>query len=118
MSVKYRTLEIGEAIQIGDEFQPMFSEAWFRVVDVRGNMFITASHVPHRRKIPEPTGTEAAVCADIAARQRLGVAKYGKTVADNPLTLKEWLQHAYEECLDQAVYLKRAIDETQNALPR
>ena len=57
------------------------------------------------------TGTEADVCADIAERQRIGIAKYGTTVRENPLTLKEWLQHAYEETLDQAVYLKRAIEE-------
>ena len=57
------------------------------------------------------TGTEADVCADIAERQRMGIAKYGTTVRENPLTLKEWLQHAYEETLDQAVYLKRAIEE-------
>lgn len=60
-----------------------------------------------------PTGTEAKVCADIARRQHLGVAKYGTTVADNPLTLKQWLQHAYEETLDKAVYLKRAIEEIE-----
>ena len=58
-----------------------------------------------------PTGIEARVCEDIAARQRLGVAKYGTTIQDNPLTLKQWLQHAYEECLDQAVYLRRAMEE-------
>lgn len=57
------------------------------------------------------TGTEAAVCADIAQRQQVGIAKYGTTVRDNPLNLREWLQHAYEETLDQAVYLKRAIEE-------
>ena len=57
------------------------------------------------------TGIEAFVCADIAARQRLGVAKYGTTVQENPLTLRQWLIHAYEECLDQAVYLRRVIDE-------
>lgn len=56
-------------------------------------------------------GTEARVIADIAQRQAQGIAKYGTTVADNPLTLREWLQHAYEECLDQAVYLRRAIEE-------
>ena len=55
-----------------------------------------------------PTGIEAEVCADIARRQALGVAKYGQTVAENPLTHEQWLQHAYEECLDMAVYLKRA----------
>lgn len=58
-----------------------------------------------------PTGTEASVCADIAARQALGLRKYGQTVAQNPLELKAWLQHAYEEALDLAVYLKRAIEE-------
>jgi hypothetical protein len=56
-------------------------------------------------------GTEAAVCADIARRQALGIAKYGTTVADNPLPLRDWLQHAYEETLDKAIYLKRAIEE-------
>lgn len=60
-----------------------------------------------------PTGTEARVCADIARRQQLGVSKYGTTVADNPLTLKQWLQHAYKETLDEAVYLKRAIEEIE-----
>jgi hypothetical protein len=58
-----------------------------------------------------PTGIEAIVCADIARRQALGIAKYGTTVADNPLTLREWLMHAYEEKLDAAVYLRRAIAE-------
>ena len=58
-----------------------------------------------------PVGTEAEVCADIAHRQKLGIAKYGTTVADNPLPLEAWLQHAYEETLDKAIYLKRAIAE-------
>jgi len=57
------------------------------------------------------TGTEAAVCQMIADRQQLGIAKYGQTVADNPIDLRAWLQHALEETLDQAVYLKRAIEE-------
>ena len=58
-----------------------------------------------------PTGIEALVCQDVAMRQHLGISKYGTTVADNPLTHLEWLQHAYEECLDMAVYLRRAIDQ-------
>jgi hypothetical protein len=56
-------------------------------------------------------GIEAKVCADIAARQMLGMSKYGVSVQNNPLELREWLQHAYEECLDQAVYLRRAMQE-------
>lgn len=59
----------------------------------------------------QPTGIELSVCLDIADRQRKGIAKYGTTVAANPLELKQWLQHAYEETLDKAVYLKRAIAE-------
>ena len=58
-----------------------------------------------------PTGIEADLCAEIAVRQAKGIQKYGTTVADNPLALREWLQHALEEALDQAVYLKRAIAE-------
>ena len=60
---------------------------------------------------PKPTGIEALVCAEIASRQQKGLAKYGTTVADNQLSLREWLQHALEESLDQAVYLRRAIAE-------
>lgn len=60
---------------------------------------------------PIATGTEARVCADIARRQQMGIAKYGTTVEANPLQLREWLQHAYEEVLDLAVYLRRAIEE-------
>lgn len=72
---------------------------------------VRASRMPPKEITPKPTGTEARVCADIAKRQAHGLAKYGTTVADNPLSIREWLNHAYEECLDQAVYLRRAMDE-------
>ena len=57
------------------------------------------------------SGTELRVCRLIAERQMRGVAKYGTTVAANPLTLRDWLQHALEESLDHAIYLQRAIEE-------
>jgi hypothetical protein len=60
-------------------------------------------------------GTEAEVCRDIERRQQVGISKYGTTVAENPLPLREWLEHAYEETLDQAIYLKRAIAEIDSA---
>lgn len=60
-------------------------------------------------------GTEARVCEDIARRQEHGKAKYGTTVEANALPLREWLQHAYEEGLDQVVYLRRAMDEMDAA---
>ena len=59
------------------------------------------------------SGTEARVCLDIMTRQMRGIEKYGTTVEENPLSLKEWLQHAYEETLDKAVYLRRAIEELE-----
>lgn len=65
-----------------------------------------------------PTGIEALVCADIARRQAHGIQKYGTTVADNPLTHAQWLQHAYEEALDLAVYLKRTLAEVAVERPQ
>lgn len=57
------------------------------------------------------SGTEKRVCEDIERRQQAGMIKYGLTIADNPLTLRAWLQHQYEELLDAAVYCRRAIEE-------
>jgi len=65
-----------------------------------------------------PIGIEALVCADIARRQALGIAKYGTTVAENPLELRQWLQHQYEELLDAAVYTRRAMAELDTILAR
>lgn len=63
---------------------------------------------------PVAHGIEAKVCADIAARQLLGMNKYGVSVQDNPLTLRQWLEHAYQESLDQAIYLRRAMQQLDN----
>lgn len=51
------------------------------------------------------------VRADLLQRSQLGIAKYGVTLARTDLSLRDWMQHAYEETLDQALYLKRAIAE-------
>jgi hypothetical protein len=61
-----------------------------------------------------PSGIEALMCVDIAKRQELGIKKYGTTLADNPLELKEWLEHQYQELLDAALYCKRAIVQIEN----
>jgi len=57
------------------------------------------------------TGTEKRLCELVAARQQLGRKKYGFTVAENPLSHRQWLQHGLEEALDLAVYLLRSIEE-------
>lgn len=62
-----------------------------------------------------PTGTEARVCEDIRARQEKGLRKYGIHVHENPLPLRMWAQHCYEELLDSAVYLRRMMDEMDGA---
>lgn len=59
----------------------------------------------------EPTGTEARVCALVAQRQQFGLNKYKVSVAQNPLSLREWLTHALEESLDLSVYLMRSIEQ-------
>lgn len=64
----------------------------------------------------QTTGIESEVCTDIASRQAKGISKYGTTVAENTGDLRYWLQHAYEETLDKAVYLKRAIAEIDKNL--
>ena len=69
------------------------------------------SHETHTVGVFLPEGIEAEVCADIARRQAFGKNKYGTTVAENPLSLRAWRVHAFEEALDQAIYLKRAIAE-------
>jgi hypothetical protein len=42
-----------------------------------------------------------AVRADLLRRSQIGIAKYGVTLDRTDLTLRDWLQHAYEETLDQ-----------------
>lgn len=64
------------------------------------------------------SGIEALVVHDITVRQQHGIAKYGTTVDENKLTRKQWLQHAYEEALDLAIYLRKCIKEEENAIPR
>lgn len=54
-----------------------------------------------------------AVRADLLQRSAKGIAKYGVTLDRRDLSLRDWLQHAYEETLDQANYLKCAILELE-----
>jgi hypothetical protein len=54
---------------------------------------------------------EDAVMKKIYERSLVGERKYGTTMERTDLTLKEWLIHAQEECMDQAVYLEKAIQD-------
>jgi len=44
-------------------------------------------------------------------RANNGIIKYGNTMADAKKTKKEWLEEAQQECLDQAIYLQKCIEE-------
>ncbi len=55
-----------------------------------------------------------AVRQDLLKRSELGIKKYNTTLDRTDLNLKDWLQHAYEEALDMANYLKRSIMELEN----
>lgn len=47
-------------------------------------------------------------------RSAKGIQKYGTTLAENNLSLIEWLEHAKEEAMDMALYLQVAIDELKH----
>jgi hypothetical protein len=63
---------------------------------------------------PEPPTTAcpiaAAVAADVLARAEVGLRKYGVSLARPDLSRAQWLQHAYEEALDLAAYLRTLIE--------
>jgi len=47
------------------------------------------------------------VVAELEAREVKGIETYGTTLDRTDLTRSQWLQHAYEEALDLALYLKK-----------
>jgi hypothetical protein len=71
--------------------------------------------VVNGHKINNPTVDTVvrAVRQDLLDRSELGIDKYNNTLDRTDIDLKGWLQHAYEECLDQANYLKRSIIEIE-----
>lgn len=48
---------------------------------------------------------------DLLDRSELGIKKYNTTLDRTDLSSSDWVQHAYEECLDMALYLKRLRKE-------
>jgi len=75
----------------------------------------TKEIVVNGHKIINPTidTVVRAVRQDLLDRSNLGIDKYNNTLDRTDIDLKGWLQHAYEECLDQANYLKRSIIEIE-----
>lgn len=63
----------------------------------------------YERKYGEQSKVLSSVIDDLKSREERGLEKYGTTVDRTDLNLRDWLQHAYEEALDEAMYLKKAI---------
>ena len=51
------------------------------------------------------------VIEDLTNRSLVGIKKYNTTLDRTDIDLKGWLEHAYQEALDKALYLKRAMRE-------
>jgi hypothetical protein len=50
------------------------------------------------------------VIADLERREQKGLVEYGTTVDRTDLPKDFWLNSAYEEALDLAIYLKKLIN--------
>jgi hypothetical protein len=75
---------------------------------------IPATAEERARQPALPDSIVETVRADLLRRSRLGIAKYGVTLDRKDLSLVDWLRHAYEEALDEALYLRRAIAEIED----
>ena len=56
-----------------------------------------------------PKQVYAQVMLDIREREKMGIEKYGVSVDKAKLDTLQWMQHAYEESLDHAIYMKKLI---------
>jgi len=49
------------------------------------------------------------VCKKIKARSDVGKKKYGVTMEEEILSMREWLIHLQEELMDAAVYVEKLL---------
>jgi hypothetical protein len=47
-------------------------------------------------------------------RSNKGVEKYNTTLAENELSLEQWLLHLQEELMDATLYVEKMIDELRS----
>lgn len=59
----------------------------------------------------KPSAILSQVIMDLKIREERGLKTYGTTMDRKDLTETQWLNHAYEEALDLALYLKKLITE-------
>ena len=58
------------------------------------------------------------VISDIRRQEEKGLVTYGTTMDRDDYELVNWLQEAYEETIDKALYLKAAINKIKNGTQR
>lgn len=61
---------------------------------------------------------EESVIEDIRSRREMGRKQYGCTMERTDIDILGWAQHAYEEAMDTAIYLKRLMRDLSNAPER
>lgn len=82
-----------------------------KLVSVDDDGTVTAA--PGYTLMPAPGTVWALVIADMAGRDALGLRKYGRPLLPNDG--RDSLQDLYEELLDAAVYIKKAMLERDSA---
>lgn len=103
-----RLLALEDKLHLIGKMTKTVMECW--PAETQANVLSSILHITESESVAVPVGVEARVCSDIAGRQAIGIAKYGKTVDEDPAPFLEWLKHAYNESLDLSVYLKKAIE--------
>jgi hypothetical protein len=63
------------------------------------------------------SNTSRLIFEDLVSSDIKGNREYGVTVDREDYSKEEWLQHAYEEVLDTAKYLKRALATSGTSSP-
>ena len=56
------------------------------------------------------------VISDLKDRELKGLREYGVTVDRDDYTLLDWLTEAYQETLDNALYLQKAMQEVKKRI--
>ena len=87
-----------------DESENIWGDSWSFV------KFPEKWEIWHEDQLQTDTIVQS-VQSDLQARSERGITKYGTTLDRTDLSQKEWLQHAYEEALDLALYLKKLINK-------
>lgn len=103
MSSNHRTIVVGMTQQEASDLQQKLGKVIEKVE--AGNVEINT---------PSPDPVIEQLVAELRRRSAVGLKKYGAPLSREDLSLKDWLQHALEETLDNAGYLQAAINSLES----